>query len=242
MRLFADARRKIGSRLDPRARRAAAVRKELARKYLAGEGIEIGALHMPLWVPRQASVRYVDRMAVKDLRKHYPELAGLKLVEPNVVDDGEALGTFESESLDFVIANHFIEHTEDPLGTLVNHARVLRPGGVLYLAVPDKRETFDRERAVTPIEHLVRDRDEGPAWSRRAHFEDWARHVDKADDVDGHATKLMEEDYSIHFHVWTLEAFRDLLEYARREMRLPFELLELVPNTGEFIAVLRKET
>ena len=37
------------------------------------------------------SVRYVDRMEVADLQKHYPELAGQELVDVDIVDDGETL-------------------------------------------------------------------------------------------------------------------------------------------------------
>jgi hypothetical protein len=39
-------------------------RQMLAYEYLCGNGIEIGALHNPLRVPRRAHVRYVDRMSV----------------------------------------------------------------------------------------------------------------------------------------------------------------------------------
>jgi predicted SAM-dependent methyltransferase len=241
MPALASLRSKIGTLIDPRGRRVTATRKELAAKYLDGDGIEVGALHMPLAVPSQASVRYVDRMSAADLRKHYPELERFELVDPDIVDDGETLSTVDDESLDFVIANHFIEHTQDPLTTLGNHLRVLRPGGILYLAVPDKRETFDRDREVTPLEHVALDHRDGAAASREQHYEDWARHVDKAPDVKARARQLMDEDYSIHFHVWTLEAFRELLEYAQSELRLPFALEELVPNEHEFIAILRKE-
>jgi hypothetical protein len=48
-----------------------------------------------------------------------------------------------------------------PTVALGNMIRVLRPGGVLYLAVPDKRYTFDADRPVTPTDHLLRDHREG---------------------------------------------------------------------------------
>ena len=89
-------------------------------------------------------MRYVDRMPVTLLRRHYPELDELPLVEiDDVGDDGERLQTIEAQSQDFVIANHLLEHTEDPISTIRNWLRVLRPGGVIYMAVPDKRHTFD---------------------------------------------------------------------------------------------------
>ena len=51
-------------------------REAIAAIYLAGDGIEIGALQAPLHLPSQARVRYVDRLAKDALYRHYPELAG----------------------------------------------------------------------------------------------------------------------------------------------------------------------
>ena len=130
----------------PREARVELNRRRLARRFLHGAGLEIGALHRPLYVPPAARVRYVDRMDNSGLRDHYPELDDEALVEVDVVDDGETLATQADTSADFIVANHFIEHTQDPLGTLENHLRVLRPGGVLYLAVPDRRRSFDVDR------------------------------------------------------------------------------------------------
>ena len=47
--------------------------------------------------------------------------------------------------------------------------RVLKSNGVLYLALPDKRFTFDQDRPVTPYEHLKRDYFESPGWSEESH-------------------------------------------------------------------------
>ena len=202
----------------------------------------LGALHSPLSVPADVTVRYVDRMDSAGLRTHYPELAAERLVEVDVIDDGEALGSQPDASADFIIANHFIEHTEDPLGTLANHLRVLRDGGILYLAVPDRRRTFDADRSPTSVDHVVRDHREGPAWSRGTHQEEWARLVDKVPEaeVPARVRKLEEEDYSIHFHVWNPSEFTELLEYARDEQSLPFAVEALQHNQHEFIAILRR--
>lgn len=217
-------------------------RRRLANRYLNGSGLEIGALHRPLPTPAGAHVRYVDRMDTAALRSHYGELADKPLVDVEVVDDGETLATQPDGSADFIIANHFIEHTEDPLGTIANHLRVLRAGGILYLAVPDRRHTFDAERQPTTLAHLRRDHDEGPAWSRAIHQEEWARLVDKVppEEVEERVRVLERDDYSIHFHVWAPEEFAAVLRHARHEQHLPFEIEALQPNHHEFIAVLRK--
>ena len=217
-------------------------RRKLASKYLSGDGIEIGALHSPLKVPPKAKVRYVDRMSVADLRKQYPELSGCNLVEVDIIDNGEKLTSIEDCSLDFVIANHMIEHCQEPIGTMQQFLRVLKPGGVLYVAVPDKRYTFDFGRPVTSIEHLIRDYRDGSGWSKIKHFEEWCRLVQKVPDaeISLSVNNLITMDYSIHFHVWTKEEFTELLKYCKDMLQFPFKTETVKGNYNEFIVILRK--
>src|SRR3954449_9087870 len=153
-------------------------RRELAAEFLRGNGIEIGGLHLAIPMPAGASVRYVDRITVPELREHYPELDDWDLVSVDIVDDGEVLATIEDGSVDFIIANHFLEHCEDPIAAIQNHLRKLRRGGVLFYAVPDKRYTFDWPRQVTSLQHMLVDHEEGAERSRRDHYEEWARLVE----------------------------------------------------------------
>ncbi len=225
---------------SPAQREVRSTRRRLARTFLSGDGIEIGALHLPLAVPQAANVRYVDRMSKPQLREEYPELATLDLVDVDVIDDGEQLSTFAESSVDFIIANHFIEHTQNPIATIRTHARVLRPGGVLFMAVPDKRHTFDRDRPVTTLEHLVADEENGPELSKDAHYEEYARFITQTPGATTEERKqwLLDHDYSIHFHVWTPAAFAELLTYCRTQASIGLELEALVPVRHEFIAVL----
>src|SRR5262245_59573174 len=93
-------------------------RRMMAALYLSGDGLEIGALNAPLVVPPGARVTYVDRMPIEELRRQYPELIDQELTPVDVVDDGERLLQFAPGSQNFIIANHFLEHTQDPIGTL----------------------------------------------------------------------------------------------------------------------------
>jgi SAM-dependent methyltransferase len=218
------------------------LRQQIAARYLTGEGIEIGALHSPLIVSSSAKVRYVDRMTVSQLREQYPELSACQLVNIDIIDDGETLESIPDSSLDFAIANHVIEHCENTIFSLKNWLRVLKSGGILYMALPDKRYTFDRERSVTPLQHIIRDYDEGSKWSRKSHFEEWSRLIDKVpeDRVALHAERLAEKNYSIHFHVWTQIEFLELLMYCRNQLNFPFEIELSQKNMCEFITILSK--
>ena len=84
-------------------------------------------------------VTYVDHLSREDLLRAADGVYGRAsaVVETDVIDDGAGLGGFGDESLDFVIANHVLEHIEDPIAALSNWARVLRPDGVLFLTLPD---------------------------------------------------------------------------------------------------------
>src|SRR3712207_913163 len=218
-------------------------RVAIADKYLKGDGIEIGALNSPLEVPRTARVKYVDRMSTPDLRKQYPELAELELVDADIIDDGERLDSIPDSTQDFVIANHFIEHCQNPLLALSNMLRVLKEGGLLYLAVPDKRFTFDVDRPVTPLEHILRDFEEGGEWSRRQHFEEWVRHVNKVEDmaaIEERVDELIGIDYSIHFHAWTQLEMIEFLLALNRKLGMRFDVELLFKNGEECIFILKK--
>jgi predicted SAM-dependent methyltransferase len=215
-------------------------RRAIAATFLRGDGIEIGALHHPLIVPRAAHVRYVDRMKVAELRRHYPELANEPLVETEIVDDGETLTTIADATQDFVIANHFIEHCQNPLLTFHNFFRVLKPAGIVFIAVPDKRFTFDVDRPCTTLDHVLRDFSEGPEWSKRQHYEEWCRLVNKrtASQLEAEAQHLIDMDYSIHFHVWSAP---ELLEFVQAlQCMVRFELELFLRNGFESLVILRK--
>jgi len=218
-------------------------RETMARIYLKGTGLEIGALHNPLAVPPGVTVRYVDRLSTAELRRQYPELAGKDLVDVAIVDDGERLTSVGDATQDFVIACQVLEHCQSPLATIEQWTRVLRPGGILFVTLPDKRFSFDVDRPVTTVEHVLRDYRDGPAWSRQQHFEEWVALVEKVP-PPRRATRtneLIREDYSIHFHVWTPAAMLALVGAAQELFgNLELELFLKTAYDVEKVIVLRK--
>lgn len=80
---------------------------------------------------------------------------------------------------------------------------------------------------MTPLEHMARDHDEGPAGSRQVHYLEWTRLVGGAEPRSAGVTEEQFEDwarrtaveledssFSIHFHVWTQEEFLGLILLA----------------------------
>lgn len=222
-------------------------REAIAEVFLCGNGIEIGALHNPLCLPSKANVKYVDRMIKEKLQEHYPELHDLPLVDVDIVDDGELLTSISDESQDFVIANHFLEHSEDPIRTLKNLLRVVKKGGVVYLAVPNMTKTFDCNRVETSLAHIIMDHEQGPVTSRQAHYKEWVSQVEPhfgktydGSSFDCRVEELMRQMYSIHFHCWSVSGFKKFLNYLYIECAFPFVVELFVDRGDEFVAILKK--
>jgi GT2 family glycosyltransferase/SAM-dependent methyltransferase len=183
-----------------------------------GEGIEIGALHDPMPVDaRRARVRHVDRLTPAEQAEHYPELADRTLVTPDIVAPAHGLATIGAGQLDFVIASQLLPQLEDPIAALVEWHRVLKPDGLLFLAVSDHRRTEDRARAAVTIEHLVQDHQDGGAASRAGHYDEYVR-ASRPIAGDRDPRDLMARGYAATFHPFTPDGVRELLRYMDEAM------------------------
>lgn len=215
------------------------VRAYLARRYIRGSGIEFGALDFPLSVPPGVEVTYAD-FATEEQVKYLFSVHGKM---PSVIlSDLETMHGIEPESQDFVIANHVFEHVEDPLKALRSVARVLRPGGIAYMAIPDKRYTFDKDREITPLAHLLRDHAEGPDWSLAGHYEEWARCVDGLTGAPAaqKVAAMIAARTNIHFHVWDFAAMLELFSHVERDESIGLMVENATHIPVEVVWILRK--
>ena len=94
-------------------------------------GVEIGAFKSPIpgLAPRPI---YVDR---------FRDYAGARCLADYYGDATEL--PFRDNSLDYVVTSHVLEHVPNPVKALAEWYRVLRPGGIIYCLVPDRRYTWD---------------------------------------------------------------------------------------------------
>lgn len=217
-------------------------REQLAHIYIRGEGLELGALNNPLPVSPHAHVRYVDFATAEAVAEQFP---GHAVKTPDIIDDAVTLTSVEDSSQDFVIACHILEHLEDPIGAIKTWFRVLKPGGVLFMSIPDRRFTFDFHRKLTPLDHLLADHEQGPAWSREAHMKELEEEYRSTYDVqDEEVLRLLlnwqrEGRGHTHFHVWTqLEMLELVLALRRSGISFDIECFCAYEIEGTF--VLRK--
>ncbi|PST17628.1 hypothetical protein C7U61_18550 [Rhizobium sp. JAB6] len=96
----------------------------------------------------------------------------------------------------------------------------LRPGGQLILVVPEISKTFDRNRVLTNLDHLIEDYYNPSAARDEDHFRDFFANAEGFySESDGPFEAFwrskLAEDYSIHFHTWTHDSFLEMLSWLR---------------------------
>lgn len=248
-------------RFEPWPAPQMAARRRLAR-HLRGSGLELGPGHQPYEVPDDVVVRFVDRWVPVENRSLFPELVEIGadggFVEPDIVAnfDIDRLGPVEPSSADFVICSHVLEHLAEPLGFLAEIHRVLRPGGVALILLPDRRSTFDRDRPPTPLEHLADEHRRGVVEVDDDHLVEFLTLAGEGASFLGVPEDPEERqqffdwhrERSIHVHCWSEEEFPVVLAHCIRALDQEWELVDLLtvaeegPGGIEFGYVLRRST
>jgi len=226
--------------------------RQLLSRHLFGSGLELGPGHaaFPLTQPG-TRVRYVDRWVPDENRRLFPELTDSDFVAPDVVADlnTDRLRAFPDESQDFVICSHVLEHLAEPIGLLEDLHRVLRPGGVLLILLPDRHRTFDRHRNGTTLDHLVAEFESGVTEVDGEHLLDFAEKTGTSLGVSASERRANIELHlrrSVHVHCWDDEEFFSVLLYSVERLGQRWEFVDgsLSEDEGplgmEFGFVLRR--
>ena len=129
----------------------------LGPEGVRGSGLEIGALHAPILKRPEYDVLYVDYATTDELRANQfdPAIDPGAIVEVDIVWGDKPLVEATGRTVDYIAASHVIEHVPDLIGWLQELRAVLKPGGLLGLAVPDKRFTFDALRKESTLAEAV---------------------------------------------------------------------------------------
>jgi SAM-dependent methyltransferase len=213
--------------------------REIAASQLRGVGLEIGAYASPFPAPLECVVQYGDMYNYEELVANaYAGQASHDIVVPTVRTDLDTLSGVLDESLDFLIACHVIEHTRDPIGAIKKAYQKLRPGGSLVLIVPDKDKTFDRNRELTTLHHLIEDFCSPCRERDKIHFRDFYINAEgfavEPEKFEETWRINWQNSLPIHYHTWTYESFKAMVEWAI-ENAARFESAWSHPTTPEGI-------
>lgn len=221
--------------------------REIAASNLHGTGVEFGAGASPFPVPLGCNVRFADAFSYESLRAvMYPGQQAHDLIRPDYVTDIKTLAGISEASLDFIVACHVIEHTNNPIAAIDSCYRALKPGGSVVLVVPDMTKTFDSKRDLTTLTHLIEDY-EMPSLERdRGHYEEfYSKAFDRpaGSNLQEYAAQKQAEGGDIHYHTWTYESFEGLVDWCVQKQGWTVEFRHPTlpgPDNIEFYFVLTK--
>lgn len=135
---------------------------DIAHYMCRGKGLEIGALCYPYLFNSDCQLYYADiydNNTMRNILKEIPleNLYSQKLVDLDFIlkPPKFLLDQIEDNNFDFVYSSHVIEHTPNPISAIIDQIRVIKKGGVVYGIIPNKKNTYDRERKTTPAEVLI---------------------------------------------------------------------------------------
>lgn len=131
-------------------------------------GIEIGASSHNQFYLNTLNVDYSSSMETL-AKKEEERACGMK-TKVDIAAYGDAL-PFKNKSFDFILSSHVIEHFWDPIAALLEWKNIARK--YLFIIVPHKERTPDRNRPLTPLRELL-DRHEGRIPARIAEDHHWS--------------------------------------------------------------------
>lgn len=156
-------------------------------------------------------------------------------------------------SYDFVLASHVLEHVANPLRAMAEISRLLVDQGSLILVLPHKDGTFDHQRPVTSLGHLIEDFDKGTPETDMTHLEEWLALVDldrapEAKPFEAFRERSLKnyENRGMHHHVFNAAlavAFTDRagFQISSVDFAQPFHIIVLArkspqPDNTPFLA------
>jgi SAM-dependent methyltransferase len=133
--------------------------KLLSGLNLSGLGLEVGPGCHPLIAGNpQYNVRSLDHADREGLIAKYAALGENVAGVPHIdyIWKGQRYKNLVgAERFDYIIASHVIEHIPDLIGFIESCAEILKDDGVLSLAIPDRRFTFDYYRPRASLARVV---------------------------------------------------------------------------------------
>lgn len=223
--------------------------REIMLSQLEGSGIEFGAANNPLPVPLHVSCEYAD--IVTDTNSIYTNYFGKdsEFVPIRYKTSLDSMEGILDSSLDFIIAGHVIEHLPNPLLVLEKSWQKLKNKGKLVLIIPHRDYTFDKNRELTRLQHLIEDYDKPSKERDILHYLEFfskaINFIKPIEEIYEVVKDVYENNaYDLHYHTWTEDSFKKMIEYFTNN-KFPFEMIWshdcLVHAEGnEFYIILEK--
>lgn len=137
------------------------------------------------------------------------------------IADTTDLSIIADNSYDFLISSHVIEHIADPIKALNEWKRVVKPAGFLLIIAPNMNFTYDRNRLLTKLDHIINDFKNHTNESDSTHFEEVIKMHDLSNDstvnsYEEHVKRTLDNLNTriVHHHTFNMKLLIKLLEYC----------------------------
>jgi SAM-dependent methyltransferase len=201
------------------------LRSALGNQYLRGFGVEIGAGLSPTAAPNISGIAFIDKRSPAEVAALFGRAPDYEILTPSAGRERF------SESVDFIVAHHVIEHCDDPIGVLVKEwLPMLKTDGLIYLSLPSARHSCEQFRLPTPIGHVLDDyyfERPSTCYESKDHIYSfvlqWTVHQPGGfpfanSDVISYATEALRvplpETQDLHWHTYTLPVASQMVEAA----------------------------
>jgi SAM-dependent methyltransferase len=154
--------------------------------------------------------------------------------------DAVDMSAIQSEKYDFVVNTNTLEHIANPIKAMKEFLRILKPGGLILLILPDKTSNFERTRSITKFTHLLYDYENDTAEDDLSHLGEHLLHCDPKFMCDPNIYDLLSftqrslknfENRCFHHHVFDMNLLEQLFEFLNieivREDKIPTDYIIL---------------
>lgn len=188
--------------------------RNFVRENLSGHGLEIGALHAPFPVNAQTTIEYADEKSQTDLQTQYANDAGVDCSKIPAITYITHAGNLpiKNNTYDFVCNSHLLEHLVNPFSAISEWLRVVKPGGYVFMVVPDKNYCFDKNRQLTDLDHLKEDWYRVTSLIAISHYADYFINGRGVTDTDTIA-KAYKAQANIHVHTWDKDTLKQHIHW-----------------------------
>jgi SAM-dependent methyltransferase len=154
------------------------------------------------------------------------------------------LSFLHDKQYDFILSCHSLEHTANPLKVLKEWNRVLKIGGAFVLILPNKEFTFDKNRPITKMQHLITDLNNNTSENDETHFNEVNTLHDLSFDVLDSREALQSRTSNnatlraLHHHVFDFSLIQEMLLFTGFKIEIqrtypPFHLINVAVKISD---------
>lgn len=138
-----------------------------------------------------------------------------------IIADATDLSVIRDNSYDFVLSSHVIEHIANPIKALYEWKRIIKSAGYLFIVAPNMKDTYDRNRSLTSLDHVITDFKNRTVESDTTHFDEVINLHDffldsTVNSIEDHVQRTLDNINTriVHHHTFHMGSLSFLLKYC----------------------------